>query len=94
MVQHAKSQHEKRRINRLKVIEKLDNAVKAFRALESEGHKPKLRAVAREHDISHVTLGRHLQPGHQSIDEFNTTKQKLSEAQEEQLVWWVIELAN
>lgn len=94
MARHARSLESKQHSKRQEVIAQMQRAVSAFRERQLQGLKPKIRQVAREFDVSHVTLGRHLKPGYVTMDEFNASKTKLSPAFEHVLVEWIIELAD
>jgi hypothetical protein len=93
MAHFAKSQDSKQRTKRAATVERYHCAVTRFHELEAQGLKPKVRQVTMMEDVDHTTLGHHLK-GKRTMDDFNTTKTKLSDQQEAVLVEWIIELTD
>ena len=96
MVRHAKSERQKRRETRKVISSQRLRAVEAFRALQANDPSANIsiRDVAHQFKVDHTTLGRDLLSGHQTIDDFNAKKTKLSRAQEAVVVEWAVSLAD
>jgi len=73
-----------------RIIENEDKIQKAVEEL-SQGKFPSVRAAAKAHDVSHVTLGRRLKGG-RSMHEAHEDEQTLTKAEEKALVQWITQM--
>ncbi|KAH7917906.1 hypothetical protein BV22DRAFT_992342, partial [Leucogyrophana mollusca] len=95
MVNHAKSNATKKKEARDDTNARMEEALRAYALGQT---KPKverqgLRSVVSKHRVAFKTLGR-LYKGGTSISEFNATKQKLTPAEEQVLVDFLVESAD